>query len=202
MPRRLPKPHRQTFCLNMIVKNEAPVIRRCLDSMRPFIDCWVIVDTGSTDGTQELIRDALKDLPGELHERPWVSFAHNRTEALELARGRADYLVVIDADEVVEVDPGFVMPALTDDVYSVMVRYSGCTYTRRQFLRDGVEWRYEGVLHEHVTAPETVSEGGLAGLTLVPRHVGVRWRDPLRYLRSSPILRQAMPPQRDPRGYV
>ena len=73
-----------TICLNMIVKNEAHVIRRCLDSVRPFIDCWVIVDTGSTDGTQELIREVMRDIPGELRERPWKNFAHNRNEALSL----------------------------------------------------------------------------------------------------------------------
>jgi glycosyltransferase involved in cell wall biosynthesis len=70
--------HGQSFCLNMIVKNEARVIRRCLDSARPIIDFWVIVDTGSTDGTQEAIRRHLDGLPGELIERPWVDFAHNR----------------------------------------------------------------------------------------------------------------------------
>jgi hypothetical protein len=37
---------KQSVCLNMIVKNEADVIRRCLDSVRPIIDRWVIVDTG------------------------------------------------------------------------------------------------------------------------------------------------------------
>jgi len=70
----------QTICLNMIVKNEARVIRRCLDTVRPFIDRWVIVDTGSTDGTQALIREVLQGVPGELHERRWKDFAHNRNE--------------------------------------------------------------------------------------------------------------------------
>ena len=46
-----------TICLNMIVKNEAPVIGRCLASVLPFVDRWVIVDTGSTDGTQ-VVTDA------------------------------------------------------------------------------------------------------------------------------------------------
>lgn len=50
-----PNPVLQTVCLCMIVKNEAPVIRRCLDSVRPLITNWVIVDTGSTDGTQDIM---------------------------------------------------------------------------------------------------------------------------------------------------
>src|SRR3954470_18971390 len=104
--------NRPTVCLNMIVKDEAHVIRRCLDSVRPLIDSWVIVDTGSTDGTQDVIREHLGDLPGTLMERPWVDFAHNRTEALDYARGAADYTFVIDADEVLELDEGFELPLL------------------------------------------------------------------------------------------
>lgn len=76
----------------MIVKDEKNVIKRCLASVRDLIDYWVIVDTGSMDGTQEIIRDFLREIPGELHERPWVNFEHNRNGALELARHRADYL--------------------------------------------------------------------------------------------------------------
>jgi glycosyltransferase involved in cell wall biosynthesis len=74
------------ICLNMIVKDEAPVIGRCLDAALPFIDHWVIVDTGSTDGTQDLVRRHLASVPGTLAERPWRNFAHNRNEALALAR--------------------------------------------------------------------------------------------------------------------
>src|SRR5260370_33462938 len=106
-----------TICLNMIVKNETPVITRCLASVRPFVDYWVIVDTGSTDGTQDIIRAALACIPGELHERPWRDFAHNRNEALELARDKGDYLLFIDADDRLRAPDGFGWPDLVQDAY-------------------------------------------------------------------------------------
>nr|WP_308061869.1 glycosyltransferase [Streptomyces sp. LBUM 1477] len=76
----------QTICLCMIVKNEARVIERCLASVRPLIDTWVISDTGSTDGTQDLIREALDGIPGELRQDPWVDFGRNRTRNIQHAR--------------------------------------------------------------------------------------------------------------------
>ena len=73
--------------LVMIVKDESRVIERCLASVLPVIDSWVIVDTGSTDDTKEKIKKFFDNvgIPGELHESKWVNFGTNRTEALELA---------------------------------------------------------------------------------------------------------------------
>ena len=88
---------------------------------RPVIDRWVIVDTGSTDGTQDIIREHLRDLPGDLHERPWQDFAHNRSEALELARGRGDYTLIIDADDALEIVPGADFPAFNIDSYMLII---------------------------------------------------------------------------------
>ena len=155
----------QTICLDMIVKNEAPVILRCLDSVRPIIDYWVIVDTGSTDGTQDIIRQHLKDIPGELIERPWLDFAHNRTEALERARGHGDYVFVIDADEVLEITGGFKMPHLTADSYNVEVHYGGYSYLRKQLVNNALPWCYKGVLHEYIHVrpkPERAVPRGVA----------------------------------------
>lgn len=95
---------KQTICLSMIVKNEAHVIERCLNSVKPFIDSWVIMDTGSTDGTQEVIEQCMKGIPGELHNRTWVNFAHNRNESLKIALQKADYVLIMDADDYLEFD--------------------------------------------------------------------------------------------------
>src|SRR3569623_248444 len=95
------------ICLSMIVKTEAPVIERCLTSVKPWIDHWVIIDTGSSDGTQDIIRRCMAGISGTLHERVWRDFAHNRNEALTLARPHGDYLFFIDADETLQMEAGF-----------------------------------------------------------------------------------------------
>src|ERR1700730_6382681 len=92
---------RPTICLVMIVKNESGVIERCLNSARPHIDSWIIVDTGSDDDTCERVERTLIEVPGRLEHRPFVNFGHNRTELMELAyRQRSDWLLLLDADMV------------------------------------------------------------------------------------------------------
>jgi glycosyltransferase involved in cell wall biosynthesis len=116
-----PHNRRMRVCLSMIVKNEAAVIERCLASVLPHIDAWAICDTGSSDGTQDLIRRRLVHLPGELIERPWVDFATNRNEALDLARRHGDYALVVDADDIVEADSRFTFGAIDAAAYMLEV---------------------------------------------------------------------------------
>jgi glycosyltransferase involved in cell wall biosynthesis len=154
---------RSTICLCMIVKNEAKVIERCLDSVRDLIDFWVISDTGSDDDTKDLIRAALTDVPGELQDDPWVNFGHNRTLNIQRAFGKADYLLLIDADMVVRQAPG--MPPLTADSY--LLRHTGnLEYRVRRLVRGDIQWRYEGVTHEYLTAPGSGREANLDALVI------------------------------------
>ena len=79
----------------MIVKDEEKDIERCLKSVYKYIDYWVIIDTGSTDKTIKKVKSLMKNrfkVPGELHERPWVDFSHNRNAALAIAETKADYV--------------------------------------------------------------------------------------------------------------
>ena len=190
---------RQTLCLNMIVKNEAAVVARCLASVRPIIDYWVIVDTGSTDGTQDAIRALLADLPGELHERPWRDFAHNRTEALDLARPHADWVLIIDADDALEFGPQFTMPALQVDSYMLRIADVSVSYHRTQIVRTALPWRWRGVLHEFLTdAEDARTSGTLESLRLRRHHDGARRRDSRTYWRDAEILDSALETERDP----
>src|SRR5271154_675638 len=134
-----------TICLNMIVKNESRVIARCLKSVLPLIDSYVIIDTGSIDDTKAIVRKELDGIPGEIHDRPWVNFGHNRTEAITLALGKADYLLVVDADdEIVGPKP----TDLTADIYHLRVEDGDIRYERAQLFKADDTFRYAGVLHE------------------------------------------------------
>lgn len=180
------------LCLNMIVKNESKIITRCLESIKPLIDTWVIVDTGSTDGTQKIIKEFMNDIPGELHERPWVDFAHNRNEALELARSQAEYILFMDADDVMRIVPNFKMPLLDKDFYYLNIDYSGTRYARVQIVKTSLDWKWEGVLHEAVMATQAKTAATLEGLTTVVTRDGSRAKDPEVYKKDAAILEAAL----------
>lgn len=181
--------------LMMIVKDEAHVIRRCLDSVRPFIDWWVVADTGSTDGTQDLVREALAGVPGQLVERPWVDFGHNRQEVLDLARaGRhrrpGDYALWIDADEQLRGLPD-ARPDLTAAGYHLQVVYGGTRYARLCLVRLDEPWRWVGPIHEYLDLPGA-SLDSLAAPTVLVTHDGARAHDPGTYRKDAALIEQAL----------
>lgn len=138
------------LCLSMIVKDESHIIHECLNSIWKEIDYWVIVDTGSTDNTKQIITDffAEKGIPGELHDRPWVSFGHNRSEALELCKDKAHYAFMIDADDYLEGSLNF-NPDMNVDGYIVKMGREDFSWWRSQIFKLESNWKYVGVLHEY-----------------------------------------------------
>ena len=193
-----------TVCLNMIVKNESSVITRCLSSMLPIIDYWVIVDTGSTDGTQEIIQDFMREhaVPGELHERPWVNFGYNRNEALKLAKGTADYICFIDADDYLVYEPNFKLPFLDKDYYLIKNSTTKVKYCRVFLIRDSLDWFWQGVLHEVLIRPKSYTNETLENLSNVRTADGARSKDPEKYLKDAQILEAALKEEPQNKRYV
>jgi|SRR5579862_9444907 len=187
---------KKTVCLNMIVKDESKVIERCLASVKPLIDYWVIVDTGSTDGTQDIIRKFMSDIPGQLYERPWVNFEHNRNEALNFAKHAADYLVFIDADEQFEYMPDFKMPELNKDCYFFNCLYGGTTYHRLLMANNHLDWKWIGVLHEYLDCPQAKDNAVFDGVNNRINTDGARSKDPKKYYKDVEVLTEAL--KKDP----
>jgi tetratricopeptide (TPR) repeat protein len=96
--RRQEKRKRISLSLCMIVKDEAENIRACIRSIKRAVDEILIVDTGSTDSTQEIAGA----LGAKVFQFPWCDdFAAARNESIRHATG--DYIIWLDADD--RVDP-------------------------------------------------------------------------------------------------
>jgi glycosyltransferase involved in cell wall biosynthesis len=193
---------KKTICLNMIVKDEKDVIERCLNSVKPIIDYWVVVDTGSMDGTQDIIKDCMKDIPGELHERPWKNFAHNRNEALDFARSKADYVLIMDADDMLRYDQGFTLPELSRDAYEFQISYGSMTYYRPQLINMKKPWVWQGVLHEALVCPCQSTHEKLEGVTYVVSREGARSKDPQKFKKDAAVLEAALKDEPNNTRYV
>ncbi len=188
---------KNTICLNMIVKDEAHIIKETLENVVKYgIDYYVISDTGSTDNTKEIIKEYfnVKGIPGEVHDDEWKDFGHNRSVALMHARGKADYAWVIDADDLVVGDLKF-PDNMTADCYTLTYG-KGFTYHRKQIfkLTEELNWHYEDVLHEYPRADkDNTVEFHIGGDYYIDsRRLGSRNKDPNKYLNDAKTFEKAI----------
>ncbi len=178
-----------TICLTMIVKDEAHIIGRCLALVRSQIDYWIIVDTGSTDGTEAAAREALAGIPGEYHHASWHGFGPARTRAMELADGKADYAWVVDADDIWS---GTIGP-LTEDAHSVWLVRETEQFSTVRFLKLGCGWRYEGLVHEQpVNDKPLTNRPFIEGLTVSSPNDGASWADPEKFRKHAEVFEAAL----------
>lgn len=143
-------------CLAMIVRNESRTLPRLVESLDGVIDEWCIVDTGSDDGTPEVVQRLLGHLPGRLEHRPWKDFGHNRTELVRLCRELqgVTHLLLIDADMTVSVADDFrsALERQSTPMMLVPVRAGGSEYRMPYLVRNDIDWYYESPTHEFLTA--------------------------------------------------
>ncbi len=140
----------------MIVKDEEDILGECISSLEGFVDEIVVYDTGSTDGTIELARQA----GARVVEGYWDDdFGRARNAALEHCKGQ--WILHIDADEKIEGNIDAARALLknktTDDALLVVIdnlaqteganmHHKAC----RLFRRNRGQWM--GRLHEQVVA--------------------------------------------------
>jgi tetratricopeptide (TPR) repeat protein len=146
----------KTICLNMIVKNESKIITRLFDSVIKLIDSYCICDTGSTDNTIQLIQDyfAERNIPGKVIQEPFRDFGYNRTFSLKACQGLSDYVLLLDADMVLQINsnldiPGFKM-MLKDDGYHIFQGNDNFYYKNVRIVKNTGTIDYWGVTHEYV----------------------------------------------------
>ena len=186
----------------MIVKNEAHVIKRALDSVKHFIDYWVIVDTGSTDDTKKIIQETMQGIAGELADVPWKNFGFNRSESLRIAKDKSDYSLVLDADEFMVFDEGFdkdkFKESLHLDLYDVVFHKGPIIYTRATLTKNCLGWSYKGAVHEFPVSVETIkSRTNAVGFFQTTSSDGFRSQSADKYAKDAKLIEEALASETD-----
>jgi glycosyltransferase involved in cell wall biosynthesis len=193
------------ICLVMIVKNEENVIVRSLRSAFPSVHTYCIVDTGSTDATISKIKETAKEfnIDGEIHERPWVNFGHNRSEALKLAHDmapRPTWCLMLDADDILAIPPRDEHNALlqSESTQSTQALYMNILRGNLHFKRITIfntrsNWFYVGAVHEYPECPD-MDDTKIPTLPdtymIDARCEGARSQDPLKYEKDAQALEE------------
>jgi len=177
---------------NAIVKNEAARIERCVSSLLPHVDCGIIVDTGSTDGTAEIIHAlfAQAQKPCELHFASFVDFAQARNEALRVARESKlewDFLLLCDADMELRVKRADWINGHRGLSYDMRQVGGALSYYNRRLLSRQATGGYLGVTHEYLDVP---SFGVLHGAEFVDHADGANRAD--KFIRDIALLEVAL----------
>jgi glycosyltransferase involved in cell wall biosynthesis len=147
----------QTLSLCMIVRDEEEMLPRCLAAVKDAVDEIIIVDTGSTDRTIEIARS----FGATVIEREWTgSFSDARNVSFDAAS--SDWVMYLDADEVVVREDAEKLRALTGRVwreafYLTETNYTGeqgdgtaLTHNALRIFRNRPEYRFDGRLHEQI----------------------------------------------------
>lgn len=177
----------------MIVRDAAEFIEETLALALPFVDTWLIVDTGSVDSTREVVMQffTTSGMSGSLVERPWVGFAHNRTEALQLAGEVADFALMVDADDLIIGAPQIREAAASKKHPAYLAQFGPHVIFLRPALFDlSHQWEFRGTVHEYAVCIDSSDPlGRLDGeYHFVFRSLGGRSKDAQRFERDIAAL--------------
>ena len=167
-------PQMPTLCLNMIVKNESKIITRLFDSVIDIIDCYCICDTGSSDNTVELIKTYFsnKNIPGKVVLEPFKNFCYNRNFALKSCIGMSDFVLLLDADMILDVKEFNKMYLNIFDSYTILQGNEHFYYQNVRIVRNNGLYNYSGVTHEYINTPSNNKSGHINKSQLFIKDIG------------------------------
>lgn len=146
--------------LLMIVKDERYAIEKTLASTLPYVDRFTILDTGSTDGTQEIIEQLSTQygVSGRVFEEPFVDFSTSRNRCIELADREATYFLTMDANDELRAGGDLIgwceryrsKQAAEFHSFLMRVKWNHEIFTMQRLFRGNAGCRYRGVVHEYL----------------------------------------------------
>ena len=193
---------KKTICFATMCKNEEHCIEETLESVYKYIDTWVVHDTGSTDNTCKIVTDFFKEkgIKGEIFVDEWKGFDHNKTLLFNKCFGRSDYILHLDADDIINGDLD--LSKLKDkDAYYINVKrifrnqISNSFYKCLIIWNNKLHWKFCGVRHTTIKCidkPNYITDDSLINdyLCIYSRDQGSRANNIKKYLNDAKELRK------------
>jgi len=139
------KKDKLTLSVCMIVKNEENNITDCLESVKNVADEIIIVDTGSTDKTKEVVAK----YTDKIFDFQWIDdFSAARN--FSVSKATSDWILWLDADDVLET-PEEVIPLLKEsfNVYNFNIAYGNDVFYQARLFKNFMNIKFHGVVHEY-----------------------------------------------------
>jgi len=202
------------LALNFICKDESHVIGKMLESCKTITDLIVVNDTGSTDGTQDIIRKFGEDnnIPTYVFERPFDDFEKSRNHAMQKLRDVVQELgwdankvhgYWFDCDETLVIDSKFNKDQFVNDLYMINTFIGQMKYTRNTFFKVSKPFRWYGPIHEFIVCDDKNITSGLAeNIHVDVKMTGASWQGdiPTKYKNHAFVLEKYIDANReDPR---
>jgi tetratricopeptide (TPR) repeat protein len=188
-----PKPDRiktydNLLHLVMIVKNSGELLEKMLMAVRPHIDKWTIVDTGSTDNTMDIVRRVMTYPSGQLLERPFDNFRDSRNHSLEMAGKSCVFNMVLDDSYIL--NGGDVLRQYLTEMrhtnfpteVNINLQSNTCRYDSCRISRSRLGRRYKYRVHE-------VIDGDPVVYKIAPEEGVFIWDEHRDYLKDRTMAR-------------
>jgi glycosyltransferase involved in cell wall biosynthesis len=197
--------------LTQIMKNEAHVITRMLDSIKSIVDIICLVDTGSTDNTIEVVKNwgAQNNIETHVFERVFDNFENSRNYSIQVARevtkdrGNDYWGFWLDADETIEILPTFNKAGINKDLYMFNTYINVMKYTRNECYKLDKPFRFYGPVHEFIVCDDkNITSGLMEGINVRVQMDGGSWKGniPEKYKSHAFVLEKYIDTNRqDPR---
>ncbi len=145
-----------TIALVTMTKNGIKKLPRLFESVLGFVDCAVVLDTGSSDGTQDWLWNQ-SFLPCTVYNSPFVNFEVSRNQLMEVAQGAADWLLLLDDDMTLKFlkSQAEVREQLSNLEEAYLLKHSGnMSHWVTRLVRGNRLWKFEGVTHEFIVGAD------------------------------------------------
>lgn len=190
-------------------KNEAPVLKRMLESCLPYVDYYVMQNNGSTDGSDQIAKDFLSEngLSGEVYfcEEGWKGFGWNRDHLIRYCQQTdhgCDWILKMDCDEILEIDSDFDWTLIDDHnvpAFHIAAKSGSTIYYRCWMWNAKWQWGFNhDPCHETIYCLDPNIGEGFARVDL-PRsfrqiglNEGQSWMNPTKFVSDSLILEEKM----------